>query len=160
MRPIVGAVKNDCVIRDAELIELIQQSADQIVVTHHGVVIKPLTGQALFLFRGMRPKMHASGVEPNEERLVILRCALNKLLGAVEELKIDRLHALFVERSGIRHATVGKAVDDSAGPKALTKSRVLGVVRILRFLLGIQVVEVAEELVKTVLGGQELVAVP
>ena len=108
----------------------------------------------------MRPKMHASGVKPYEERLVILRCALNKLLGAVEELKIDRLHALFVERSGIRYATVGKAVDDSAGPKALTKSRGLGVVRILRFLLGIQVVEVAEELVKTVLGGQELVAVP
>ena len=137
VRSIVGAVKNDRVIRDAELIKLIQESADQIVVAHHGVVIKPLTGQALFLFRGVRPKVHAGGVEPNEEGFVVLRGAPNKPLGAVEELEINRLHTLFIERAGVGYPAISKAVHDSAGAKALSKSRVLRVVRILGLFLGV-----------------------
>ena len=40
--PVIGAVKNDGVISDAQLVELIQQSADQIIVAHHRIVIEPL----------------------------------------------------------------------------------------------------------------------
>ena len=128
-------------------------------MAHHGIVVEALSRQTLLFFRRMGPEMHSSRVEPDEKGFVVLGGALNKLLRTVEKLEIDRLHAFFIERAGIGHATVGKAVHNPSGSKALTKGGVLGVVRILRLLLGIQVVEVAEELVKPVLGGQKLIAV-
>src|SRR5262245_48713587 len=50
-------------------------------------------------------------------------------------------------------------MENAAGAELLSELRVLGVVGVLRFLLGIQVVQVAEELVEAVDRGQELVAV-
>jgi hypothetical protein len=47
-----------------------------------------------------------------------------------------------------------------AWPEALFESRVLGIVLVLRLLLGVEVVEVAEELVEAVVGRQVLVTVP
>ena len=53
----------------------------------------------------------------------------------------------------------GDAVEDAARAELLLERRVLRVVLVLRLLLGVEVVEVAEELVEAVHGGQELVAV-
>ena len=45
------------------------------------------------------------------------------------------------------------------GPKRFAELRVLRIVGVLRLLLGIEVIEVAEELVEAVVGRQELVLV-
>jgi hypothetical protein len=56
-------------------------------------------------------------------------------------------------------------VNDAARPESFLKGRTVGelqvarVVLVLRLLLGVEVVEVAEELVEAVVGGQELVLV-
>ena len=67
------------------------------------------------------------------------------------------------ERTGVldllRPVGLRPAVDDAARPEALLEGRVLGVVLVLGLLLGVQVVEVAEELVEAVVGGQVLVEV-
>jgi hypothetical protein len=66
--------------------------------------------------------------------------------------------SLMVCRRGARHL----AVEDTAGAVALPKLGVVlgvGVVGVLRLLLGVQVVEVAEELVEAVHRRQMLVAV-
>ncbi len=41
--PIVGAVEHDGVIGDAQLIELIEHPPHQVVMSHHGIVIKALS---------------------------------------------------------------------------------------------------------------------
>ena len=63
-----------------------------------------------------------------------------------------------------RGSTVGSSVSEQSSAarragQSLLECRVFRVVGILRLLLGVQVVEVAEELVEPVDGGQELVAV-
>ena len=61
----------------------------------------------------------------------------------------DRLPAL----------AVGDAVEHAARTELLLERRILGVVGQLRFFLGVQVIEVAEELVEAVHGRQVFVAV-
>ena len=95
MRPIVSAVKDDRIIGDTQLIELIEESTDQIIVAHHGIVINPGLTTLLF-FRCMGPKVHSGGVKPNEEGLVLLGGALDELLGGIQKLQIDCFHPLFV----------------------------------------------------------------
>ena len=50
-------------------------------------------------------------------------------------------------------------MDDAAGAETLAKGRVLRVVGVLGLFFSVQVIEVAEELVEAVVGGQELVLV-
>jgi hypothetical protein len=51
------------------------------------------------------------------------------------------------------------AVDHAARAEVLLELRVLRVVLVLRLFLGVEVVEIAEELIEAVSGGQELVAI-
>ena len=46
------------------------------------------------------------------------------------------------------------------GPNSLRKVRILRVVLVFRFLFGVEVIQVAEELVEAVVGGQKLILVP
>ena len=48
---------------------------------------------------------------------------------------------------------------EDRAPDLFLELRVLGVVTVLRFLLGVEVIEVAEEFIEPVVGGQELVLV-
>src|SRR5215470_5870611 len=87
-----------------------------------------------------------------------------ELQAGIEELFVNGLHALGVERTGvldllcaIRH---GPAVEHTARPKLLFELGVLGVVGALGLLFGIEVVEITEKLVESVCRGQELVPVP
>ncbi len=101
-----------------------------------------------------------------------------KSSAVLEDLVVDRLHPLLRQRPGVldplpadaaparllgRVVLVGRpAVQDAARPEPLAEVReVLGrrVVRRLRVLLGVEVVEVAEELVEAVQRREELVAV-
>ena len=66
---------------------------------------------------------------------------------------------LRVSGSGVLDPAVGVAVDHAPGTELLVELLVLRVVVGLRLFLGVQVVEVAEELVEAVVRGQELVPV-
>ena len=78
-------------------------------------------------------------------------------------LVVDGLHALLRQRPGVLDLlpalAVGPAVQHAARAEALLERRVLRVVRILGLFLGVEVVEVAEELVEAVHRRQELVLV-
>ena len=84
---------------------------------------------------------------------------LDEVLRSVEEFGVDRLHALGVERAGVLDPAVGRGLDDAARAELLPELGVLRIVGILRFFLGVEVVEVAEELVEAMRGRQVLVAV-
>ena len=75
------------------------------------------------------------------------------------DLLVDRLHALLVSGPVSGDAAVGEAVDDAARAEPLLELGALRIVGVLRLLLGVQVVEVAEELVEAVVRRQHLVAV-
>ena len=100
----------------------------------------------------------------HEERLVVLDRLFHELDARVEEFLVDRLHALDGQRSGVldllRAVRVGPAVQHAARPELLLELRVLRIVGILRLLFGVQVIEVAEELIEPVRGRKEFVAIP
>src|SRR5215211_7740647 len=93
----------------------------------------------------------------------------------LEELLIDRLHALLGERPGVlalllapgaealivarRVGGGGDAFENAAWTELRAESRILRIVRMLGLILGVEVIEVAEKLVEAMHGRQELVAV-
>jgi hypothetical protein len=101
--------------------------------------------------------------------------ALHVVEGGVRGLVVDRLHALAGERAGVLdrlpadpaearifgRIVLGRrlAPEHTARAERFPKARVPGVVEVLRLLLGVQVVEVAEELVEPVHGRQIFVAI-
>ena len=87
--------------------------------------------------------------------------AIDKAERRFEELLVDGLHTLLGQRPGVLDATVGPAVDHPRDRIDHRSREVVGrwVVWQLRLLFGVQVVEVAEELVEPVVGRQELVLV-
>ena len=107
--------------------------------------------------------------------LPALCCRSMKSSDAGEELLVHRFHALARERAGVldglladaaearilgRIVAVGRlALQHAARAELGAELGVLRVVGVLRLLLGIEVVEVAEELVEAVHRRQELVAV-
>ena len=107
--------------------------------------------------------MHAGRVPPDEEWLAVAVGLLHELQARVEELLVHRLHALGRQGAGVldllRSVRIGPAVQHTARPELLLELGIFRVVRALRLLLRVQVVEVAEELVEAVDRGQELVAV-
>ena len=50
-------------------------------------------------------------------------------------------------------------MQDTAGAEFLFELRVFGIIGVLRFLFGIQVIEVAKKLIESVCGGQKLIAI-
>jgi hypothetical protein len=83
------------------------------------------------------------------------------------DLVVDGLHALLGQRTGVvdplRPVAVRPRVEDAAAAEAPPELGEIGgrrVVRQLGFLLSVQVVEVAEELVEAVVRRQVLVLVP
>ena len=92
-----------------------------------------------------------------------------------EEFLVHRLHPLGVERTGVFDHLLadtsvggidgrvidiaGLAFEHATRPELGPELRVLGVVLVLRFLLGVEMVEIAEEFVEPVYGRQIFVAV-
>ncbi|GJE44654.1 hypothetical protein AEGHOMDF_3843 [Methylobacterium soli] len=123
----------------------------------------------------MRSQVHAGRVEPDEERLTRRLLPLHVGDSRRSGLVVDGFHALPGERAGILDGLLadlaearidGRIVDvarlapqDAARAELGPVSRVLGVVGQFRLFLGVEVVEVAEELVEPVHGRQRLVAV-
>ena len=77
-----------------------------VVLNHAGAVDidlgTPLIHGLLDVLLGyVRPDVHPGGVEPDEERLVVLDAAVDELLGRLEELRVHGLHALAGQRAGV-----------------------------------------------------------
>ena len=119
--------------------------------------------------------VHAGRVEPAEERRAGPVLPVDEVERAGEELLVHRLHALARERAGVLDGLLADAAEARILGRIVPVARLalqhaaraelgaeLGVLRIvgvLRLLLGVEVVEVAEELVEAVDRRQELVAV-
>jgi hypothetical protein len=175
LRAVVGGVDHDGVVGDAEIVELFQKLADLPVVLHHAVRIDAESGLALGLGLEPRPDVHASRVEPHEERLAVPDGAVDEFGRGLQKLLVDRLHAFLGERPGVlafllapgaearivaRRVGRGRdALQNAARTELRSESRILGIVRVLGLILGVEVIEVAEEHVEAVHGRQELVAV-
>ena len=165
MRTVVGGVHDDGVLGDAELVEQIQQAADGVVVIQHRVVVArlPAPGAADALGLGVGAEMHVRGVEPHEERRFGFVLALDEIDCGVAEFVVAGFHPLLGQRAGVLDAlgavAVGPGVQHAAGPELLPELRILRIVGQFGFLFGVEVIQVAEELVEAVHRGQVLVAV-
>ena len=84
---------------------------------------------------------------------------LQEIEGSRGDLIINRLHALNGQRAGVLNLAIGRRFDHAARPELLLELRVLRIVRMLGLLLGVEVVKIAEKLVKAVVGRQHLVQV-
>ncbi len=130
----------------------------------HTIAVVVLTTLAAVLLGEVRPEVHRGRVVPEEERLIRLRLLVHPLDGLGRDLLVDGFHALLGQRSGVRdllsaHAPparlvgrvvfVGRdAVEHTAWSELLLEFRILGIVGQFRFFLGVQVIEIAEELVE------------
>ena len=101
--------------------------------------------------------------------------AIDEIERGAEEFLVDRLHALLRQRPGVLalllaprpearivagRLRVGRdAFHHAARAEARLELRVLRIVGVLRLFFGVEVVEIAEELVEAVHGRQKLVAV-
>ena len=108
--------------------------------------------------------MHAGGVPPQEERLAVGMRLVHEGERLGGDLLVDGLHALAGQRAGVLDLLARRraGADDRItprGPNCSLNAGLLRVVGVLRLLLGVEVVEVAEELVEAVVGRQHLVAV-
>ena len=149
---------------DAELVELVEHLADMLVVRdHHVIVVALAVALALVLCGRVRPEMHGGGVVPEEERRVGPVRLVNEFERALRHLIVDGLHSLFCQRPGVLDCltalAVGLAVQHAARAEMLLELGVRRIVRVLRLLFGVEVVEIAEEFVEAVHRRQELVLV-
>ena len=176
VRAVVGRIHDEGIVGDAELIEEVEHLADVLVMVDHGVVIGRLPpsrlAQALGL--GVGEDVHVGEVEPDEERLarIVLASSMNSFARG-DEIVVAGLHALGGQRAGIldllladpaparllgRIVDVGRpGVHDAARAELLAELREIlfvGIVVHLRLFLGVEVVEVAVELVEAVVGRQ------
>ena len=165
---VVGAVHHDGVIGDAQLIEQVEHLADAlIVIDHHVVILRlPAPGTADVLGPGVGAEVHVGGVEPHEEGLPRCHGITDEALGLDYELFVAVLHPLLGQRPGIFDPlgaiSIGPAVQDTTGAKVLLKVRKVfrvGIIPLLRFFLGIEVIQVAEELIEAVHRRQMLILV-
>jgi len=146
------------VVGNAELVELVEHGADVLVMIDHGIVVGalPASGLAQALRLHMGTEVHVSEVHPGEERLTGLVLLLDERCRPGGHVVIDGLHALLGERAGVLDTPVGPAVDHTLRSELLPELGILRIVRQLRLLFGVQVIEVAVELVEAVHGRQHL----
>src|SRR5262245_29541331 len=96
--------------------------------------------------------MHARAIEVREPGLAYLGLTVHEVERSSQELLVYCLHTFLGERTGVLDLPVGKRVNHAARPEAFAKFGTLWVVGIFWLLLGVQMIEVTEELVETVIG--------
>src|SRR6516165_206686 len=126
----------------------------------------------------MRSEMHMCEIHPQEKGLASLSLALDVIDGAGGDIVVYCLHSFLGQRASVMDGLLadsaeswvdgcvvpvgGLAIHNAARPEPLAKVRKIPRVRVirqLRLFLGVQVVEVAVELVEAVHGRQIFVAV-
>ena len=181
VRPVVGRVHHDRVVGDPELVEQVEQLADVLVVVDHRVVVGRLpaagladalrfvcvrrcmwvvlTQQKNGLRRLCWRRMKSPAAAANSSSHVSIRLRVSGPVSSIRCLPTRPQRGCSFGSS----LSVAQQRSTPRGPNRSWNSReavLARVVRVLRVLLGVQVVEVAEELVEPVDGRQELVLVP
>ncbi|MNX32731.1 hypothetical protein D3C86_629430 [compost metagenome] len=163
IRPVVRRVDHDGVLGDAQVIQLFQEFAHVLVMLPHavGIIVAGHAALALVLGPDVREQVHARGVHPQEERLVVLAVLVQVVQRRAHRFVVDGLHALGGQGAGVLDLAVGRRLDHATRHIGLDDGvlGVLGEVRAFGLFFGVQVVKVAEEHVKTVFGGQVFIAV-
>ncbi|MNQ82522.1 hypothetical protein D3C85_975740 [compost metagenome] len=125
-----------------------------------GVIVAGHAALALHRLAHVGEQVHAGGVHPDEERLVRLGLFLDERLRGGGGFVVDGFHALGVQRAGVFDLAIGEAVDHAARRVGLDeRGVVLGPVRTLGFFFGVEVIQVAEEFVESVVGRQVFIFV-
>ena len=177
VRSVVARVDEDRVVRDAKVVQGLEERADRLVVLDHAVDVLAVTVLVTTAVLGadVRAQMHARRVVPNEEWFARDVLALHKVDRRSGGLVVDRFHALLGESARVLDGLLadlpesridgriilgcGLGLEHAARAELCPVRRVLRVVRQFRLFLGIEVVEVAEEFVEAVDRGQCLVAI-
>ena len=171
VRAVVGAVDDDRVLGEPELVEQVEELPDDLVVVDHRVVVGGLPAPGLpdALRLRVRAQVHVRGVHPHEERRLGVVLAADEVQRGGRGLVVDGLHPLLGQRPGVLDALladasvlgllgrivgVGRPRADHAPRQQLVVQRrkvvLVGVVGALGLFFGVEVVEVAEELVEAV----------
>ena len=79
MHAIIGRVKDDGVVRYAEVVQLFEQLPDMTVMFDHSVPVLVLAGDTQQLLLHMRSEVHAGSVPPTEEGLAGLVSSLDEV---------------------------------------------------------------------------------
>src|SRR5579871_2498916 len=163
MRSFVRRIDNDSVFSDTQLVKLFQHHADMLIVSYHYIVVVTLPALALVALGAVGPEVHSGGVVPQEERAVVLMSAVEEIKSLCGNLVIDGFHALSRERTGILNRlaslAIRPAMQYASRSETFFEIRILRIVRILGLFFGVQMVEIAEELIEAVHGRQEFVLV-
>src|SRR5215212_7803430 len=125
------------------------------------------------VFRPVVGRVHDNGVVGDSQffelveynpDLLLLGLLLHPFESAVGNLFVDGFHALLGQRAGINDdlpaLAVGETVKHTAGSELLPEFGVFGIVGQLRLFLGVEVVEIAEEFIEAMYGGQEFIPIP
>ena len=106
MGAVVGAIHDDGVVGNFQIVQQVEHFADMLVVVDHDVVVfrLPTSGLAQALGLGMGAEVHVGGVKPDKEGFVVFMLAFDKILGFGEEFFVHRLHALFGQGAGVFNA--------------------------------------------------------
>ena len=142
---------------------------------HHCIIVEALAADAFRLLGDVGAEVHVGGVPPDEEGLTLSMSVPDELDRAIGDIVIDGLHAFFGQWTGVFNGLLpnttetwvhgriidigGFAVHHTTRAKALPELWILGIVGMLRLFLGVEMVKVAIEFIKTVDRGQELIAV-
>jgi hypothetical protein len=174
---VVGGEPDDRVLLEAVVLEVLHHRTDDVVeLRHAGFLNGPAIlriAQAL-VFRGqVRDHMHASRIQPEEERLALRSGLIEELEGVSENFVVHRLHAPGTKLARVLDPLLadlaparlhGRVVDvgrEAVDHVARTDGRleVLRIVGMARVLHRVEVIEVSVKFVEAVHGRQELVQV-
>ena len=174
---VVGREADDRVAFEVVVLQVLHDGADDVVdLRHAGFLHRPVVfrvAQRLVLGRQVRDDVHPRRVQPEEERLVILARLVHELERQVEDLVVDGLHPLRTKFTGVLDllladlapARLNRGVVHGGRPRMHHVARAhrrlqrLWIRRMAVIFHRVQVIEVAEEFVEAVHGGQELVQV-
>jgi len=159
VRAVIGGVEDNGVIGNAEVIQHLQEFSHVHVMFYHAVGIFILTRDAAQFLLHVGTKVHAGTVPPTEEGFTRLGLALNEVNGGIYGFIIHGLHAFFGQGAGVLDLAVGRGLDHATRPKFFAELRTFRIVLVFRLFLGVEVVEVAEEFIKTVIGGEHFITV-
>src|SRR6266498_34665 len=129
----------------------------------HTVGINTQTSLAFPLRREVRPDVHAGGIPPDKEWLVLLLGFFHEAEGFLGELVVYGSHPLDVERAGqldlLRTVRVCPGMKHTARRIFFPHLRVFEIVWVLRLLLSVKVVKRTIELAEAVRCGQMFIAI-
>jgi len=129
------------------------------VVFDHTVGVFILSGDATQFLLYMGAEVHAGTTPPHKPGLAGLVLFFDEVDSGIGGLVIDGLHALLGQRAGILDLAASRAVDHATRTELFEELRILRIILILWFLFGVQMVEIAEKFIETMIGRQHLIPI-